>query len=124
MTTINKVLARANELRPNALDVGTKAAWVLGLEGQLVREVVMNADPAPQVDPPTEYPKDGDKPLTVESPYDRMYVLYLVAQIDLANEDMDEYNNALATFSTAFGDWARAYRRAHRPKSAGGFRMR
>lgn len=41
MPSINEVIERVNRARPDAIDDGTKAAWLLELDGQLYREVIM-----------------------------------------------------------------------------------
>lgn len=41
MATINEVLERTNRVRPDAIDDGTKAAWLIELDGQLFREVIL-----------------------------------------------------------------------------------
>ena len=40
------------------------------------------------------YPEDGDKPLLVGPPYDNLYDLYLMAQIDFYNREAENYNNS------------------------------
>lgn len=41
MPSINEVLERVNRARPDAIDDETKAAWLLELDGQLYREVIL-----------------------------------------------------------------------------------
>lgn len=41
MATINEVLERTNRVRPDAIDDETKAAWLIELDGQLFREVIL-----------------------------------------------------------------------------------
>ncbi len=41
MPSINEVIERVNRVRPDAIDDGTKAAWLLELDGQLYREVIL-----------------------------------------------------------------------------------
>jgi len=42
MPTINEVLERTNRVRPDAVDDGTKAAWLIELDNQLHQEIVLN----------------------------------------------------------------------------------
>lgn len=41
MPSINEVLERTNRVRPDAVDDETKAAWLIELDGQLFREVIL-----------------------------------------------------------------------------------
>lgn len=41
MPSINEVLERTNRVRPDAIDDETKAAWLIELDGQLFREVIL-----------------------------------------------------------------------------------
>lgn len=41
MPSINEVLERVNRARPDAIDDETKAAWLIELDGQLFREVIL-----------------------------------------------------------------------------------
>lgn len=70
---------------------------------------------------PTAYPEDGDKPLLVGSPHDRLYELYLLAQADFYNREMDNYNNSVSAYNAAVDEWRQSYHRTHAPVSAGGF---
>lgn len=70
---------------------------------------------------PTAYPEDGDKPLLVGSPHDRLYELYLLAQADFYNREMDNYNNSVSAYNAAVDEWRQSYHRTHAPVSTGGF---
>ena len=48
MPSINEVLERVNRARPDAIDDETKAAWLLELDGQLYREVILRHRLHPQ----------------------------------------------------------------------------
>lgn len=41
MPSINEVLERTDRARPSAVDEQTRAAWLLELDGQLLREVIL-----------------------------------------------------------------------------------
>lgn len=41
MPSINEVLERVSRVRPDAIDDETKAAWLLALDGQLFRDVIL-----------------------------------------------------------------------------------
>lgn len=66
---------------------------------------------------PKTYPEDGDKPLLVGAPYDNLYDLYLQAQVDLHNREMDNYNNSAMLEERAQSEWRRKWHQTHLPVS-------
>lgn len=71
---------------------------------------------------PEAFPEDGDMPLLVPAPYDRLYDLYLMAQIDFYNREYDNYNNSTIAFNAALDEWRQAYHRRHMPLEHGYYR--
>lgn len=121
--TTNRAIDRADELRPNTIDRATKAAWVLELEGRIYGELLMNSVTPPEGEPPREFPRDADAELSVPAPWDRVYELWLCAQIDYANADMNEYNNSVMMFEDAYGQFARSFRRKNMPLGASKYEL-
>jgi hypothetical protein len=68
------------------------------------------------------FPGDGDIPLLVEAPYDRLYDLYLMAQVDFYNREYDNYNNSVTAFNAALDDWRQKYHRDHLPLPSGRYK--
>ena len=64
------------------------------------------------------FPEDGDLPLLVGAPYDRLYDLYLMAQVDFYNREYDNYNSVTA-FNAALDEWRQKYHREHLPLPGG-----
>ena len=113
--TILKVLDQAYKMRPTAAHKEILVDQLMrGLEGDVAD--MFNMDP-----PEYEYslPADPTDPipdyeLLMPYPYDDIYLWYLCAQIDLANEETQLYENDMEVFNAA---WARAqawYRREQR----------
>jgi Zn ribbon nucleic-acid-binding protein len=67
-----------------------------------------------------QFPEDGDEPLLVEAPYDNLYDLYVMAQVDFYNREADNYNNSALAFNTALDEYKKDYHRNHAPIGAGG----
>lgn len=124
MPSINEVIERVNRARPDALDDATKAAWLIELDGKLEREVIARhalAEGEIAPEPPRAYPEDGDKPLLAQSPYDNLYDLYLMAQIDFFNREAENYNNSALTFNAALDEYKKDYHRTHLPIGRSGY---
>lgn len=70
---------------------------------------------------PVAWPEDGDKELLVPAPYDRLYDLYVFAQMDFHNREIDNYNNSTLAFNSAVDAWEKHYHQNHMPIGAGGY---
>lgn len=125
MPTINEVIERVNQVRMDAYDDKTKAGWLLSLEGKLYLESILaheRLSHEPEVlSPPENEPEYWNIPLLVNAPYDHLYDLYLMAQIDFHNREMENYNNSALAFNEALDSWQKDYHRTHPPLNAGGF---
>ena len=95
----SELLAVADHIRPNDLEVTLKERWLREIEGMVRSEVE-------GVSPHTLF-ADDEWTLTVPVPYDRLYVWYLCAMIDIAQGDMALYENDLAVYNAAFHDYAK-----------------
>ena len=116
--TINKAMERASRLRSDPYDDETKAGWLLELEGRIREEVVEAHEGAAAGEPVRAFPEDSDRPLLAGPPYERVYELYLLCQIDLHNGEADRYANSVRVFNSALDAWAQAYHRRHMPVPA------
>jgi hypothetical protein len=58
-----------------------------------------------------------DTVLLIPAPYDNVYVLWLQAQIDYANEDTAKYKNSSSAYNHAYNEFQRYYNRTHMPCS-------
>lgn len=123
MPTINEVIERVERIKPVAnVDDQDKARWLIELDGRILREIIQKSvhDTPPDM-PPAEWPEDGDKRLLVPSPYDRLYDLYLLAQIEFAIREFGNYNNSMAAFNSLLDIYACHQRNNHMPVSHGDF---
>ena len=124
--TINEVIERQQRLRPDDLDDLVKAEWLLSLDGQLRADFIQrHILTAGEILPPpvTSFPEDGDKLLLIQAPWDRVYVLYLIAQIDFHNGETDRHTNSAAEYNAALGEWKRYYHRTHEPVPSGQYKV-
>lgn len=119
--TILTALDEANKLRPNDAHDEIKVSQLMqGLEGDVAE--LLNVD-CPEYELDTESQDPDDMELLMPYPYDNIYTLYLMAMIDLANEETALYENDMAVFNAA---WARArawVRRQNRPDKSRNWRV-
>lgn len=113
MTLLDSI-RRADELRPNAISNDIKAGWVFELEGRLAEYTKENA-------PENTFPEDSV--LSIPSPYDNVYELYLCAMIDYYNQESSLYQNDMEVYDTAFKETIAWIRRTNRLASAGNWKV-
>ena len=115
MATVNQVIAKVDELVPNAIEAGWKAAALLGLDRRIYEELTSQDDP--DVRPPAAWPEDGDRELLASGAYEGLYELYLTSMVFFWQSEYAAYNNASALYDNALGEYMRQYRRTHMPKA-------
>lgn len=116
--TIKEIIARVDELKPNAFTSEQKTAWIAALEGRIAADVfLMDISEIRQLC--YKHPEDEEKIPLVEFPHDDIYVLWLCAQIDAANEEYTGYQNALIRYNDAFGNFVRWFASVYEPAQVG-----
>ena len=112
MATINKAIAEAMEIHPDAIADSVKCRWISELDGKIFREVMHKNDFAGY-----SYPEDGDKELTAKHPYDNIYGLYLVAMSDFYSGEFESYSTSSMLFNEAYSEFCKNYLRNNMPPS-------
>ena len=150
MATVNQILERVSRLRPvQAAEDADLARWLLELEGRLWDELAgESALPRPP-EPPEPQPEGTGEEGTVPSapltpawppaappralaahganarlgpaPYDRLYDLWLTAQLEFALQEYAGYNNTISLFNEASQAFAAWFRRRFPGKPRHGF---
>lgn len=69
--------------------------------------------------PVKSWPEDGDKPLLVGPPHDRVYDMWLISMMDFFLREYSDYNNSVAMFNSLYQEYASWYRQHHMPKGIG-----
>lgn len=118
MMKVQQAIERANEMRAgNSAPDEMKIQWLNEIDHIIYNDVVathQNVKYPHLADGFKEY-EDGDKELIAESPYDVLYVYWLMAQIDLKATELNKYNNSLALFKEALKDFKAYYNRTYMP---------
>lgn len=111
--TINTVIEEAQKLHPDSFPDSLKARWLSELDGKIMSETMLRSGFVPY-----QFPKDADKELLVESPYDNIYALYIIAMSDFFSGEMENYAVSAALFDTAYAEFRKNYLRNHIPPLA------
>lgn len=119
---IQEAMTLVDELKPNQLTEGQKIQWLSQLDQRVFKEILQTH--AQDTDMPAEFSgyteeTERDTNLLIPAPWDEIYRWYLEMQIDLANMELEKYNNSAALYNNAWGEFARAWHRTHLPKRNG-----
>ena len=102
--TINKAIAAADAMRPNAYSAEDKRVWVNQVERQL--QEFAGADY-------TFYTAaDMDKNLLLPEAWSDIYVLYICSLCDYWEQDVAKYNTSAALYNGRLTEYKQEYRRS------------
>jgi len=99
--TINEAITIVDELKPNAYSTEDKIRWLNDINGRISVTVHNNKKYNPINNP--------DEMLLVQSPYENLYILYLIAMIDYNNEESGPYTNDIMLFNNALDEYKKWY---------------
>lgn len=112
---IQQAIERANEMRAgNSASVEMKIRWLSEIDNIIYNDVILTHHT--NVEPFKDY-EDESAELIAEKPYDKLYVYWLMAQIDLACSEFKRYNASLSLFNEALKNYKAWYNRTHMPNS-------
>ncbi|WP_407382794.1 hypothetical protein [Ruminococcus sp.] len=119
--TIEKALAKCDEINPNTVDEVTKIKWLSQLDGLIKSETFDHYernDADADISDFCGYDENNARStaLLVPFPYDDIYVNYLVAQVYLFMGENTKYNNYAAIYESEKDTYERYYARTHKPK--------
>ena len=116
--TIRQIFRRVEEQFPHGYKDGLLLAWINDLERDIA-EVFTHYKGTEQYT--FENHTSLDEDVQIEEP--QIYVPYLIAQICLANQEYDHYNNHSQIFMAKYQDWRDQYIREHMPVSQGTYKL-
>lgn len=113
---LGEVIEKVNRKRQNSIPYEEKVRWLSQLEWK-VKHRIIDTHQGGQSVSFSGYDENTDKEtvLLVPAPYDEMYLLYLEAKIHYADQQEDQYNNAMDLFEEQWADFAAWYNRTHMP---------
>ena len=115
--TINEVITRCDNLKPNQYCVEDKIRWISDLDGIIKKELI-DAHEGGEAITFSGYDSasDRDAELLAGDPYSELYIKYLFAQIDFHNAEFTRYNNSMIMFNVAYAAYADYYNRTVLPR--------
>ncbi len=106
------VISAADSIRPNLVDADVKYRWLNMAEKQVESVMCMYGEREAQSDAVLS----AESQMLLGSEYTDMYAYYVVAMIDLANQNISMYNNSVAMFETLYDSWRKKWRRENLPQ--------
>ena len=115
--TISEALHRADEVKPNTYSDLDKIRWLSTLDGLIKTKIIDTHEGAESITF-KEYDENTslDTELLVSAPYDHIYIHWLEAMIDYANDEYDRYANTMEMYNSAWSMFENYYNRTHMPK--------
>lgn len=113
--TIDTVISELLRVRPHTYSDEDVAGWISRLDGDVSLRV--EADGAPVT---YSWPSDRDKTLFIPYPYDDVYLLYCIAQVDYFNLEYGQYANSYSMFNARLDEYLKYKARTASGSSASG----
>ena len=116
--TIGKAIETLDSVKPNAYSTEEKIAWLSELDGRIKLEIIDAHEGGEEYEfEPYTPDTDLDTKLIIKRPYEDVYVLWLMLQIDFYDNETQRYNNTNTMFNARYDDFQNFYNRTHMPKS-------
>ena len=104
--TIEQVIKAAKGIKPNSFSNDTVTMWINEVEGMVQTDIMLLS--ATDVIS-YNYAEHKNTELLAKAPHDKIYVYFVIAMIDFANNEYDKYANTLQLFNKYFSDYMRWY---------------
>ena len=111
--TIREVISQTDELFTNAFSDEQKMKWLHDIESKIYKEIVLTHHHHVEM---TDFDDDSNE-LIAPSPYDSLYINYIIAQIHKYNNETVRYNNFMIIFNNEYQEFANWYNRTKLPLS-------
>lgn len=115
--TINEVLDEVDRIaKNNSIDRNQKIKWLDRLDRSIFNDLLQyKKDNVESFDGYTSE-TDEDTELLVCNPYDELYVYYILAQINLVQQEVKYYNNNIAVYEDKYRNYRDFINRTYRSK--------
>lgn len=118
---VNEMIARVDEIRPNAFSETIKLEWMQELLAKVKEEVWDTHEDIQTEDLYVKYSRTEDEinmnsEINVPASHMDFVEYWLMGKIDLANTDYERYSNSLVLFNSAYLNYRQWYNRNYMPK--------
>lgn len=113
---LNDLLEKITVLRGQQYGTDMIMGWVNEIEGQVIDEIINQAEGFDIEFKPLDYQIDSEKQLSIPDRFQDVYINYLLSKIDFHNEETERYNNDVIMYNSAYDAFSAWFRRQHRAK--------
>lgn len=113
---LNDLLEKITVLRGQQYGTDMIMGWVNEIEGQVIDEIIKQAEGFDIEFKPLDYQIDSEKQLSIPDRFQDVYINYLLSKIDFHNEETERYNNDVIMYNSAYDAFSAWFRRQHRAK--------
>lgn len=115
--TINEVLNEVDNIaKNNAVDREQKIKWLDRLDKTIFNDLIQYKENQIESFDGYTINTDEDTTLLVISPYDELYVYYILAQINLLQQEVKYYNNNIAVYEDKYRNYRDYLNRSYKSK--------
>lgn len=114
MSKISEIIARVDAYKPNDFSEPVKLKWLNDLDGKIGLDVFL-MDITEIRARQLAYPEGLEMEPLVTFPHEDIYDLYLAAKIDYENGEYNRYQNTMAAYNEAYGNFVRWLARTYQP---------
>lgn len=118
MITFREIIARVDDLVPNAYTQEQKLRWLTMLDSKLAANVFC-LDIAEIRAMPFRHPEGMDAEPLVDEPHAELYDYWLTAQIHLADQEYTRYQNIMELFNACYSDFKLWFCNTYQPAKWG-----
>lgn len=118
---VGKLIETITVLIGQQYDLEMMVGWLNEIEGQVLDQVV-NRSQGYDIEFKPFTDEDMERELTVPDRFQDVYINYLRAKVDIANQETERYNNDAAMFDAVWKEYAAWHIRTNLPKPAPKFR--
>ena len=115
--TLQQALDLADEMKPNMMKRDVKIKHLLDLEQMIYEEILLKHEHEEEQEVPPDYDDETDPGtvLLVPDPYSKVYWKWLIAQIDVQNQEDTRFNIDMAHFDNAYAEMSAWWNRTYMP---------
>ena len=113
--TILEAINRIDDVKPNSFKQTEKIRWLHTLDGIIKSEIIDTHEGGENITLGEYSENTLLQELLVPHPYDDIYIKWLEARIDYANDEYNKYNNTVVVYNQALADYEKYYNRTHKP---------
>ncbi len=106
------VLDAIETVKPSQYDEDVILQWIEDVESQVFNELVYTHENIEGYERKT---MSRNTELVAKSPYDKLYIYYVMAQIDFYNAEIGRFNNDMAMYDAQYSEFANWYNRTYMP---------